>query len=44
MCRYKFKRHVEASKDRVYFRPDIYNPCPELYTIPELNDWLRGEK
>ena len=43
LCRFKYKRHVEASKDRVYFMPDTYNPCPELYTLPELNAWLRGE-
>ena len=43
LCRFKYKRHVEASKDRVYFKPDTYNPCPELYTLPELNAWLRGE-
>ena len=43
LCRYKYKRHVEASKDRVYFRADTYNPCPELYTIPELNEWMKGE-
>ena len=44
LCRFKYKRHVEASKDRVYFKPDTYNPCPELYTLPELNAWLRGEE
>jgi hypothetical protein len=43
LCRFKYKRHVEASKDRIYFQADKYNPCPELYTIPELNAWLRGE-
>ena len=42
-CRFKYKRHVEASKNRVYFNPDTYNPCPELYILPELNAWLRGE-
>ena len=44
LCRFKYKRHVEASKDRRYFRPDTYNPCPELYTLWELNAWLRGEE
>ena len=39
-CRYQFKQYKERTKDRRYFRPDTYNPCPELYTLPELNKWL----
>ena len=43
LCRYRYKKHVEETKDRRYFQIDRYNPCPELYTLPELNVWLRGE-
>ena len=43
LCRYKYKKHVEKSKDRRYFQADTYNPCPELYTLPELNAWLRRD-
>lgn len=43
-CRYQYKKHVEKSKDRRYFQADKYNPCPELYTLPELNAWLKGKK
>ena len=39
-CRYQYKQYVEHTKDRRYFKPDTYNPCPELYTLPELNAWL----
>ena len=42
-CRYQYKNYKERTKDRRYFMPDTYNPCPELYTLPELNAWLRGE-
>jgi len=43
-CRYQYKKHVEKTKDRRYFQADTYNPCPELYTIPELNAWLSEAK
>ena len=39
-CRYQYKKHVERSKDRKTFAPDTYNPCPEFYTIKELNNRL----
>jgi len=42
-CRHQYKQYKERTKDRRYFRPDTYNPCPELYSLPELNAWLRGE-
>jgi hypothetical protein len=41
MCRYQYKQHLQRTKDRVYFRPDTYNPCPELYTLPELNGYIQ---
>lgn len=40
ICRYQFKGHVERSKDLETLLPDTYNPCPELYTLEELNDWI----
>ena len=42
-CRYQYKEYKERTKDRRYFKPDTYNPCPELYTLPELNNWLREQ-
>ena len=42
-CRYQYKEYKERTKDRRYFRLDTYNPCPELYTLPELNNWLREQ-
>ena len=42
LCRQKYKQYVEKTKDRRYFKVDTYNPCPELYTLPELNKWLRS--
>ena len=39
-CRYKFKQHVEHYKNLRLSDVDTYNPCPNLYTIKELNDWL----
>lgn len=41
LCRYQYKQYKERTKDRRYFRPDTYNPCPELYTLQELNDRIR---
>ena len=40
LCKYKYKQYREHTKDRRYFRPDTYNPCPELYTLKELNEYL----
>ena len=40
-CRYQFKQYKERIKDRRYFQMDKYNPCPDLYTLPELNAGLR---
>ena len=40
LCRYKYKQYKEDTKDRRYFRPDTYNPCPELYTLRELNEFI----
>lgn len=42
-CRYQYKKYIEHSKNRKYFKADIYNPCPELYTLPELNNWVKGK-
>ena len=42
LCRYKYKKHVERSKDWKTLVPDTYNPCPELYTIKELNKRLKN--
>ena len=41
-CRQQYKDYKERTKDRRYFRPDTYNPCPELYTLPELNSFLKN--
>ena len=40
-CRYQYKQHKEHTKDRRYISPDTYNPCPYLYTLLELNEWLK---
>jgi hypothetical protein len=40
LCRHQYYQHVERSKNRKYFKPDTYNPCPELYTLRELNEFL----
>ena len=40
-CKQQYKQHKERAKDRRYFKPDTYNPCPELYTLPELNAFLK---
>lgn len=42
-CRYQYKQYKERTNDRRYFRPDTYNPCPYLYTLPELNAFLKKE-
>lgn len=39
-CRYKFKQHKKRSKNRKTLLPDTYNPCPDLYSIKELNEWI----
>ena len=39
-CRHEYKHYKKKTKDRRYFKADTYNPCPELYTIPELNMFL----
>ena len=44
MCRYQYKKYIERSKNRKYFKADTYNPCPELYTLPELNNWLKNKQ
>ncbi len=41
LCKYKYKLHIERSKDSQYFKRDTHNPCPYLYTISELNEWLK---
>ena len=38
-CVQQYKDYKERTKDRRYFRPDTYNPCPELYTLRELNEF-----
>lgn len=43
-CRHQFKQYKESTKDRRYFKADTYNPCPELYTLSELNFWLSGKE
>lgn len=40
-CRRQYKEYKQRTKDRRYLRPDTYNPCPELYTLPELNSFLK---
>lgn len=40
LCRYKYKQYKERTKNRRYFKVDTYNPCPELYTLAELNYFL----
>ena len=39
-CRYQYKQHINRSKNRKTFNIDTYNPCPELYTIKELNKFI----
>ena len=41
-CRYQYKEYLEKSKNRRYFKADTYNPCPDLYSLKELNDWFRS--
>lgn len=40
-CRQQYKQYKERTKDRRYFKADIYNPCPEFYTLKELNSFLK---
>ena len=40
LCRLKYKWYIEKTKNRKYSQVDTYNPCPELYTLAELNHWL----
>ena len=40
LCRFRYKQYKERTKNRRYFKADTYNPCPELYTLAELNYYL----